>query len=54
MQAVILAGGKGTRLLPYTVVFPKPMLPLGGQPIIQIILTQLVKHGFTDIVISIG
>ena len=54
MQAVILAGGKGTRLLPYTVVFPKPMLPLGGQPIIQIILTQLVKHGFTDIVISLG
>ncbi len=53
-QAVILAGGKGTRLLPYTVVFPKPMLPLGGQPIIQIILTQLVKHGFTDIVISLG
>ncbi len=54
MQAVILAGGQGTRLLPYTVVFPKPMLPLGGQPIIQIILSQLIRHGFTDIIISLG
>jgi len=54
MQAVILAGGRGTRLLPYTVVFPKPMLPVGGQPIIQTIVTQLAKAGFRDIVISLG
>ncbi len=54
MQAVILAGGRGTRLLPYTVVFPKPMLPVGGQPIIQTIVAQLVQSGFDDIVISLG
>jgi NDP-mannose synthase len=54
MQAVILAGGKGTRLAPYTLVFPKPMLPVGGQPIIETIITQLAHHGFKDIVISLG
>ena len=54
MQAVILAGGRGTRLLPYTVVFPKPMLPVGGQPIIQTIVSQLVHYGFNDIIISLG
>ncbi len=54
MQAVILAGGKGTRLMPYTTVFPKPMLPVGGKPIIDIIVQQLAYFGFTDIVISLG
>jgi NDP-mannose synthase len=54
MQAIILAGGKGTRLAPYTLVFPKPMLPVGGQPIIQTIVKQLAFYGFNDIVISLG
>lgn len=54
MQAVILAGGKGTRLLPYTTVFPKPMLPVGGKPIIEIIVQQLGYYGFSDVVISLG
>ena len=54
MQALILAGGRGTRLHPYTLVFPKPMLPVGGQPIIQTIVSQLVNHGFGRIVISLG
>ena len=54
MQAVILAGGRGTRLAPYTVVFPKPMLPVGGQPIIQTIINQLAECGVEDIVISLG
>jgi NDP-sugar pyrophosphorylase family protein len=54
MQAFVLAGGRGTRLAPYTVVFPKPMLPVGGQPIIQTIINQLADFGFTDIVISLG
>lgn len=54
MQAIILAGGKGTRLSPYTLVFPKPMLPVGGQPIIQTIVRQLAYFGFDDIVISLG
>ena len=51
MQAIILAGGKGTRLHPYTTVFPKPMLPVGNLPIIEIIIKQLVYHGFKDIII---
>jgi len=54
MRAVILAGGKGTRLAPYTTVFPKPMLPIGGKPIIEIIVHQLAYYGFNDIIISVG
>ena len=41
MQALILAGGKGTRLLPYTAVLPKPLMPIGDMPILEIILRQL-------------
>jgi len=54
MKAVILAGGKGTRLLPYTIVIPKPMLPIAGIPIIEIISKQLNFYGFTDVTISLG
>jgi NDP-sugar pyrophosphorylase family protein len=54
MQAVILAGGRGTRLQPYTFVFPKPMLPVGGHPIIDTIVRQLAYFGFDDIVICLG
>lgn len=54
MKAVILAGGKGTRLRPYTTVFPKPMVPIGDRPILEIILRQLNRHGFTDIQLSVG
>mgnify|MGYP001480622879 CR=1 FL=1 len=54
MQALILAGGLGTRLHPYTMVFPKPMLPVGGRPIIQTVVDQLAAHGFSEIVISLG
>ncbi len=54
MQAFILAGGRGVRLQPYTMVFPKPMLPIGGMPIIEIIVRQLAYYGFGDITISLG
>ncbi len=54
MKAVILAGGKGTRLAPYTTVFPKPLVPLGHRPILDIILRQLAYHGFDDIVLTVG
>ena len=54
MQAVILAGGKGTRLRPYTTVLPKPMMPVGGKPILEIIIGQLAAAGITKIVISVG
>jgi NDP-sugar pyrophosphorylase family protein len=54
MKAVILAGGKGTRLKPYTTVFPKPLMPIGGKPILEIIISQLRSHGLTDIIITTG
>jgi NDP-sugar pyrophosphorylase family protein len=54
MQAVILAGGKGTRMKPYTVCFPKPLVPLGDYPILEIVIRQLKKHGFDNIQISTG
>jgi NDP-mannose synthase len=53
-QAVILAGGRGTRLAPYTVVFPKPLMPLGDTPILEIVLRQLGRAGFADITIAVG
>lgn len=54
MQAVILAGGKGRRLLPYTTVLPKPLMPIGDYPIIEVILRQLSQSGFTRISICTG
>ncbi|MFH2201712.1 MAG: sugar phosphate nucleotidyltransferase [Elusimicrobiota bacterium] len=54
MQAIILAGGKGTRLRPFTISLPKPLVPLGEYPIIEILLRQLSRQGFRDVVISTG
>jgi NDP-mannose synthase len=53
-RAVILAGGKGTRLKPYTAIFPKPLVPVGEQPILEIIIKQLIKHGFNHITITVN
>ena len=47
--AIILAGGKGTRLRPLTAVFPKPLVPLGNKPIIEILLRQLKRAEFKRI-----
>ena len=54
MQAVILAGGRGTRLEPYTTEIPKPLVPLGGKPIIENLLTRLKAHGVTDVTICVN
>jgi len=54
MKTVILAGGKGTRLAPYTTIFPKPLVPIGDRPILEIIVRQLAGQGLGDIVLSIG
>jgi NDP-sugar pyrophosphorylase family protein len=54
MKAVILAGGKGTRLAPYTTILPKPLMPLGEKPILEIVLRQLKSHGINDIILSVG
>ena len=53
-RAVILAGGKGTRLRPYTVVFPKPLMPIGDYPILEVIIRQLVQNSFTHITIAVN
>lgn len=54
MMAVILAGGKGTRLHPYSISIPKPLMPIGDAPIVEILLQQLAAAGFDRIVVSIG
>ena len=54
MKAVILAGGKGTRLAPYTTVFPKPLLPIDEIPILEIVLRQLAYYGFDDATLAVG
>lgn len=52
--AVILAGGKGTRLKPYTLALPKPLVPLGNMPILEIVLRQLRQEGFRQINIAVN
>ena len=54
MRAVILAGGKGVRLQPFTVVFPKPLVPLGDRPIIEVLIQRLIAFGITDITLTLG
>ena len=54
MKAVILAGGKGTRLKPYTTVFPKPLMPINDKPILEIVIRQLKSHAFDDVIITVG
>jgi len=54
VQALILAGGKGTRLRPYTAVLPKPLMPVGDYPIIEIILRQLRNADFTEVILAVG
>lgn len=53
-RAIILAGGKGTRLKPYTVSLPKPLVPIVDKPILEIIILQLVKNGFNHITLTIN
>lgn len=53
-RAIILAGGKGTRLRPYTVVLPKPLMPIGEFPILEVIIKQLVKHGFDHVTLAVN
>lgn len=51
---IILAGGKGRRLYPYTVVLPKPLMPVGDFPILEVVLRQLKKCGLTDVTLAVG
>jgi NDP-sugar pyrophosphorylase family protein len=54
MMAVILAGGRGTRLRPFTATIPKPLLPLGDVPILEIVLRQLASAGVDRVVLTLG
>jgi len=54
VKTVILAGGKGARLKPYTAVLPKPLMPLGDRAILEIVIRQLAHQGFADITLSVG
>jgi len=54
MKAVILAGGKGTRLAPYTYVLPKPMMPIGDKAILEILLRQMKRAGVNHVTLAVG
>lgn len=54
VKAIVLCGGKGTRLRPYTYTIPKPMLPLGKKPILEYVLNRLKLAGITEIYLTTG
>ena len=54
MKAVVLAGGKGTRLAPYTHILPKPLMPIGEMPILEVLLRQMRRAGVEDVVLTVG
>ncbi len=54
MRAVVLAGGAGRRLEPYTITFPKPMVPVGDMPILEIVIRQLKNAGFDHVTLAVG
>lgn len=54
MKAVVLAGGKGARLAPYTKILPKPLMPIGDMPILEILLYQMKRAGITEVILTVG
>jgi NDP-sugar pyrophosphorylase family protein len=54
LRAVILAGGKGVRLHPFTINFPKPLVPLGDTPVVEVLMRRLLRAGITDITLTLG
>ena len=53
-RAIVLAGGRGTRLAPYTTVLPKPLMPIGDMPILEILLRQLRRAGVRRVTLAVG
>jgi NDP-sugar pyrophosphorylase family protein len=54
MKAIVLAGGRGTRLRPYTQILPKPLMPIGDMPILEVLLRQMKTAGIDDVVLAVG
>ena len=54
MKAVVLAGGKGARLAPYTRILPKPLMPIGDMPILEVMLWQMKRAGVGEVVLTVG
>jgi NDP-mannose synthase len=54
VKAVVLAGGRGTRLAPYTSVLPKPLMPIGDRSILELVLGQLASCRITDVTLCVG
>jgi NDP-sugar pyrophosphorylase family protein len=54
IRAIVLAGGKGTRLAPYTRIFPKPLMPIGDLPILEIMLRQMKRAGIRQVTLTVG
>lgn len=54
MKSVVLAGGKGTRLAPYTTILPKPLMPIGDMPILEIILRQMKRCCVEEVILTVG
>ena len=54
MKAIIMAGGEGTRLHPYTMVLPKPLIPIGNKAILELLIRRLEKFGFSEVIICIA
>lgn len=54
MKAVVLAGGKGTRLAPFTKILPKPLMPIGEMPILEVLIHQLKYAGVNEVILTVG
>jgi NDP-sugar pyrophosphorylase family protein len=54
MKAVVLAGGKGARLAPYTRILPKPLMPIGDMPILEILLRQMKRAQVDEVILTVG
>jgi NDP-sugar pyrophosphorylase family protein len=53
-RAIVLAGGRGVRLRPYTSIFPKPLIPVGGRPVLDVVIRQLRHAGFNRVTLATG
>jgi len=54
MKAIVLAGGRGTRLAPYTTILPKPLMPIDDMPILEVLLRQMKRAGINHVVLTVG